>query len=350
MTETTTAPAATSGGRVRLPGMALFGLFLAGFIGILTECLPAGLLPQISATLHTGVALTGQIVTVYAAATALAAIPMSRLTANWPRRNVIQLALAMVAITNALTALSTDYTLTMIIRVVAGVGTALIWPNLAGYAASLAPAGKQGRAIAIALAGTPISLALGVPVGTWLSGFGGWQVAFWASAALIVINMLWVHFTLPNRPGQTEHERFTVRQTLAIPGLPTILFTLTAYMVAHNILYTYVTQFLGAAGMGGQTGLVLFAFGVTSVLSVLIVGAQLHRGQHRAVRDQRAGARGVVRGAGAGLRGRGRVGGWPSAARRACSSAARSTPPGRPRTSPSRSRSGSSPRRSRSAA
>ncbi|HEY2694221.1 MAG TPA: hypothetical protein VGJ45_02050 [Pseudonocardiaceae bacterium] len=51
MAETTvTATPAEGQARTRLPGKAIFGLFLAGFIGILTECLPAGLLPEISAT------------------------------------------------------------------------------------------------------------------------------------------------------------------------------------------------------------------------------------------------------------------------------------------------------------
>lgn len=275
MTETTTASPATARSRDRLPGKALFGLFLAGFIGILTECLPAGLLPEISRTLHTSVAATGQIVTVYAAATALAAIPLSRLTAKWSRKTVLQVALGTVAITNALTALSTDYTLTMVIRFVAGLGTALVWTQLAGYAARLSPPRVQGRAIAIALAGTPISLALGVPVGTWLSTFGGWQTAFWVSAALSVLNMLWFVVNLANLPGQAGHERFTLRQVLAMPGLRTILFALTTYMVAHNILYTYVTDFLRFAGMESQAGWVLFAFGVTSVLSVVVVGAHI---------------------------------------------------------------------------
>ncbi|MEV4597853.1 MFS transporter [Amycolatopsis sp. NPDC049253] len=275
MTETTTASPVTARGRDRLPGKALFGLFLAGFIGILTECLPAGLLPEISRTLHTSVAATGQIVTIYAAATALAAIPLSRLTAKWSRKTVLQVALGTVAVTNALTALSTDYTFTMVIRFVAGLGTALVWTQLAGYAARLSPPGVQGRAIAIALAGTPISLALGVPVGTWLSTFGGWQTAFWVSAALSLLNLLWFAVLLPSLPGQAGHERFTLRQVLAMPGLRTILFALTTYMVAHNILYTYVTDFLRFAGMGSQAGWVLFAFGVTSVLSVVVVGAHI---------------------------------------------------------------------------
>ncbi|MEU4670230.1 MFS transporter [Amycolatopsis sp. NPDC023774] len=277
MTETTTASSATARGRDRLPGKALFGLFLAGFIGILTECLPAGLLPEISRTLHTSVAATGQIVTIYAAATALAAIPLSRLTAKWSRKTVLQVALGTVAITNALTAVSTDYTVTMVIRFVAGLGTALVWTQLAGYAARLSPPSVQGRAIAMALAGTPISLALGVPVGTWLSTFGGWQTAFWVSAALSLLNMLWFVVLLPNLPGQAGHERFTLRQVLSMPGLRTILFALTTYMVAHNILYTYVTDFLRFAGMESQAGWVLFTFGVTSVLSVVVVGAHIDR-------------------------------------------------------------------------
>ncbi len=45
-----------------------------------------------------------------------------------------------------------------------------------------------------------------------------------------------------------------------VPGLRTILFALTAYMVTHNIVYNYVTDFLKRVGMSRQTGWVLFAF------------------------------------------------------------------------------------------
>ncbi|MFE6552979.1 MFS transporter [Streptomyces sp. NPDC057746] len=284
MTDTTsTDRPTTTPRRDRLPGKALLGLFLAGFISILTECLPAGLLPDMSRTLHTSVSLTGQTVTLYALATALGAIPLARATATWHRKNVLQLALGIVAVTNALTALSHDYALTLVIRFVAGLGTGLIWPLLGGYAARLAPQGRQGRAIALALAGTPIGLALGIPLGTWLSGLGGWQIAFYASAVLVVLTMMWIRSTLPNLPGGPVDERFTVSQVLVIPGLRTILFALATYMVAHNILYTYITDFLRYAGMAGQTGWVLFAFGVTSVLSVLVVGTHIDRHLRRLV-------------------------------------------------------------------
>ncbi|MFI9387461.1 MFS transporter [Kutzneria sp. NPDC052558] len=261
---------------VRLPGKALLGLFLTGFVGILTECLPAGLLPDMARSLDVSTALTGQTVTLYAAATSIAAIPLSHAFSRWPRKQVLLTALITLAVTNTLTALSDSYPLTLVIRFAAGLGTALIWPQLGGYAARLAPAGQQGRAITVALAGTPIGLALGVPLGAWLSALG-WQVAFYSSAGLTVLTLLWTLATLPNLPGLPPGRRPKVADTLVLPGLRVILFATAAYMVAHNILYTYVSDFLRHVGMAGQTGTALFVLGVTSVLSTLVVGAHIDR-------------------------------------------------------------------------
>jgi predicted MFS family arabinose efflux permease len=272
-TPTTTDRSATP----RLPSLALFGLFLSGFVGILTEALPAGLLPEMSSTLDTSVALTGQTVTVYALATALGAIPLARLTAAWPRKRVLQVALALVAVANTLTALSDSYPLTIALRFVAGLGTAMIWPLLGGYAAALAPTGRQGRAVAIALAGTPVALALGIPLGTAIGHVGSWQLAFYLTTVLAAANLLWVQAFLPGVPGRTAGERPRIGATLRIPGFGLILFALAAYMVAHNIVYTYITDYLHGIGMAAQTGWVLFAFGAASILSVLVVGSLIDR-------------------------------------------------------------------------
>jgi predicted MFS family arabinose efflux permease len=263
--------------RQPLPRRAIFGLFLSGFVGILTEAMPAGLLPEMSRTLHTSVALTGQTVTLYALATAIGAIPLARLTGSWPRKRVLQVALLIVAVANVLTTLTDDYALVMAIRFVAGLGTAMIWPLLGGYAAALAPDGRQGRAVALALAGTPVALALGIPLGTAIGQLAGWQSAFYVSAALTVANMAWVHLTLPGVAGRSAGERPRISATMRIPGLRLILLALAAYMVAHNIVYTYITDYLADAGMAAQTGWVLFVFGATSILSVIVVGAHIDR-------------------------------------------------------------------------
>ncbi|MFJ7949765.1 MFS transporter [Streptomyces sp. NPDC096354] len=260
-----------------LPAPALAGLFLAGFVGMLTEVLPAGLLPEMGKTLGVSTALTGQTVSVQALGIAMAAIPLTLATATWPRRHVLLLALAIIMVANVLTAVSTSFTFTLVARLVAGLANGLIWSLLGGYASRLAPAGRQGKAIAIALGGIPASLALGLPLGIVLGKVGGWPFAFYAAAGLTGLIMLWILFTLPNLEGKNSCARAKVTDVLVIPGLRPILFVIATYIVAHNILYTYITDFLSHAGIGGQTQWVLLTFGVMAMVSILFVGAHIDR-------------------------------------------------------------------------
>lgn len=69
-----TGPAATAV-KDALPLAGLLALACAGFITILTEAMPAGLLPQMGEGLQVSQALVGQLVTLYALGSLLAAIP-----------------------------------------------------------------------------------------------------------------------------------------------------------------------------------------------------------------------------------------------------------------------------------
>lgn len=275
MTTASTATASTATGR--LPILALIGLFVSGFIGILTEALPAGLLPEMSKTLGQSVAVTGQTVTVYAIGTAIAVIPLAVATTNWRRRDLLIAALLAQIATNGITALSTDLTVTLIARFVAGLSSAVIWSLLGAYAARMAPAGKQGRAIAIALGGIPVALALGVPAGVLVGQVASWQLAFWGSAALTALTIVWALIFLPNLPGIPRADRHTIKHVLSLKGVSTILFVVAAFAIAHNILYTYIAAFLSDIGLAAQTGWILFAFGALAVLSIFVVGTYIDR-------------------------------------------------------------------------
>jgi predicted MFS family arabinose efflux permease len=64
----------------RLPMSGLLALAMSGFITILTEALPAGLLNGISRGLHVSEAIAGQLVTIYAIGSLVAAIPLTAAT------------------------------------------------------------------------------------------------------------------------------------------------------------------------------------------------------------------------------------------------------------------------------
>ncbi|WVV49317.1 MFS transporter [Pseudomonas sp. NA13] len=99
-----------------LPIGSLFALALAAFVTILTEALPAGLLSQISEGLAISEALAGQLVTVYAIGSLLAAIPLTAATQGMRRRSLLLLAIAGFAVANTVTTLSSHYGLTIVAR------------------------------------------------------------------------------------------------------------------------------------------------------------------------------------------------------------------------------------------
>ncbi|WP_409179547.1 MFS transporter [Amycolatopsis sp. VS8301801F10] len=261
----------------RLPLFALLSLATAVFITSLTETLPAGLLPAMSGSLGVSESATGQTVTVYALGTVLTAIPLSTATAGWRRKRLLLTSMAGFAVANTVTAVSSEYSLTMVARFVAGVAAGLAWALLAGYARRLVAPVLQGRAIAIAMAGIPVALCLGVPAGTFLGQLAGWRTAFLAMTGLTLVLLAWITAAVPDFPGQAGGARPKMLPALRIPGVAAVLFVTLVFVLAHTVLYAYLATYLTGLGMGDDTDLVLLTFGLASIVSIWIVGAQIHR-------------------------------------------------------------------------
>ncbi|MCL6329272.1 MFS transporter [Pectobacterium carotovorum subsp. carotovorum] len=260
-----------------LPIASLLALATAAFITILTEALPAGLLPQMAQGLAVSEAWIGQTVTIYAVGSLAAAIPLTAVTQGVRRRLLLLVAIAGFAVANAITAFSGSYVLTMAARFLAGVAAGLLWALLAGYAARMVPEHQKGRAIAIAMVGTPLALSLGVPAGTFLGNVIGWRMCFAMMSGLAVVLMLWVRIQVPDFAGQSASRRLSLGQVFTMAGVRPVLCAVLTFVLAHNILYTYIAPFLAAVGMGAQTGLVLLVFGITSLLGIWIVGVLIDR-------------------------------------------------------------------------
>lgn len=277
-TEPTGSSKAAKGVESRgLPLAALLALATAVFVTSLTETLPAGVLPAMSTDLGVGESAMGQSVTVYAIGTALTAIPLSAATAGWRRKRLLLTAMAGFAAANTVTAVSTDYSLTMAARFVAGVAAGLAWALLAGYARRLAPAHLQGRAIAIVMTGIPVALSLGVPAGTFLGEVLGWRATFTLMTVLAVALLGWIAAGVPDQPGHRQEGRVPILRVLTVPGVTPVLFVTLVFVLAHTILYTYIATFLDGMGMGGSTDLVLLVFGVASLAGIWFVGARIDR-------------------------------------------------------------------------
>jgi len=261
----------------RLPLASLLALAMAGFITILTEALPAGVLSLMSHDFHTSEAMVGQAVTVYALGSLLAAIPLTTATQGWRRRPLLLLAVSGFAVANTLTAITDSYTVLLGARLIAGVCAGLVWALLAGYASRMVHPHLQGRAIAVAMVGTPLALALGIPAGTFLGNLIGWRMTFGVMSAMTVFLIAWIVARLPDFDGSTAGQKGSLRKVFTLPGVRPVLLMTLAFVLAHNVFYTYIAPFLNAGGMGTRIDAVLLIFGIASLLGIWGVGTLVDR-------------------------------------------------------------------------
>ncbi len=270
---TAASPAPLAG----LPLWQLLAFTMAGFLAIMTETMPAGLLPQIGRGLDISEALAGQLITVYALGSVLAAIPVVAATRSWNRRPLLLAAIGGLLVFNTITALSWHYGVTLAARFVAGMAAGVVWGLLAGYARRLVPPRLQGRALAVAGVGQPIALCIGVPLGTWLGTLLDWRGVFWIMSALSLLLLAWIRLAVPDFEGQPARQRLSVRRIATMPGIRPVLLALLAWILAHNVLYTYIAPFLASAGLGQRVDAVLLLFGLASLAGIWVTGLLVDR-------------------------------------------------------------------------
>ncbi|WP_433428962.1 MFS transporter [Nonomuraea sp. CA-141351] len=260
----------------RMPWSGLLALFSAAFAAVMTELLPAGLLPRMAQALEVTEGRAGFLVTAYAVASTLSAIPVTALLRGLPRRPVLVSALTGFALFNAVTGVSPSYAVTFGARVLAGVMGGILWAMLVGYAARMVPVERRGRAIAIVSAGITVALCAGIPAGAALASAFGWRAAFLGLAVVAVALVGWVLWKVPGFPGEAAATRVPLRRVAVLPGVRTILGVTVLVLVGHQAMYTYLAPFVAFAGFGG-TSLVLLVFGAGTVAGIWITGAVIDR-------------------------------------------------------------------------
>jgi predicted MFS family arabinose efflux permease len=262
---------------VGLPVLGLLALATASFVSIMTEALPAGLLPQMSRDLGVSEAAAGQFVTIYAIASLIVAIPVTTMTQGVRRKPLLLAAIGGFAAGNIVTSISNDYALTLAARFCAGAGAGLLWALLPGYASRMAPPSLRGRAIAIAMVGVSVAMSIGVPAGTFMSKAIGWHLTFGVLSAFALGLIAWIILGVPDFPGLAQGKRASVRQVIANPGVRAVLMITFTFVLGHNILYTYIAPFVARAGLGELVDLVLLVFGFAAIAGIWITGLLVDR-------------------------------------------------------------------------
>lgn len=254
---------------VRSPLVVAILLATVGFITLLTEVLPAGVLPIMARDLGVSEALAGQSIAVFALGCIVAAIPLSRATRSWDRRTLIITILLVSAVANLGTALAQDIGWHLATRFVAGLVAGIVWAILPGYTRGYADPAHFGRLLSIALSGATVAMALGVPLGTLLGEQFGWRVVFTGVAALTLVFAAIAFFVAPRVPGGTGASGTGLGPALRIPAVIVVLIAVALCVVGQNMAFTYVAPVHEASGSPVSLSVLLMVFGIASVVGTL---------------------------------------------------------------------------------
>jgi predicted MFS family arabinose efflux permease len=262
----------------RIPFGAAIGLgalVLATFVAVTTEIVPVGLLPQLSRAFGTTEAITGLLVTVYAALVAMLAIPLTRITTRFPRKPLLLATIALYSVGNVVIALAPSFALLCVGRAIGGVAHALFFSLSSAYAAALVPPRIQGRALAIAASGASIGYVLGVPLVTSIGAALDWRAAFGALAVGGVLTALVTAAALPAVGAAFPDADEARGPRIGLVGAAVV--NALAFF-GHYALYTYVsTVLLRAAVPESALGPALFLFGATGVVGLWLAGLVIDR-------------------------------------------------------------------------
>lgn len=233
------------------------GMFAMGF----EDYLFAGLLPSIGVSLHAGIVAVAQGSVTFGLAYMLSVPLCALLLSRKSVRNVLILALVLFIVGKAITLLSTDLTIYIASRFVAGLGSGLFLPVAVGAGVQLTEPGFRGRALSVMWGSNSVGAVVGVPLGLWLADRMGWR----ASVVLILILAIFaligiVIRTQPIRveapPSLGEQFRLLVdRRVLAVVGV--------TFLTATGCLglYTYITQVLAGTPNSPAVALSLWSIG-----------------------------------------------------------------------------------------
>jgi DHA1 family inner membrane transport protein len=254
--------------------LALLALAAGGFTIGTTEFVTMGLLPQIAEGVGVSIPTAGHVISAYAVGVVIGAPVLAFLGARLPRRGLLVALMFAYAVGNAASAVATSFGLLTVARVATGFPHGAYFGVASLVAASLAPEGRKGRAVAMVMLGLSVANVVGVPAATWLGQNLGWRSAYWAVTGLALLTAALVLTFVPSCPGDAGA---TGRRELRAFKEPQVWLTLMAGAVGFGgmfAVYSYIAPTVTEVGglPDGAVPVFLLAFGLGMVVGTWLAG------------------------------------------------------------------------------
>lgn len=263
----------------------MIAMALGGFGIGTTEFVAMGLLNLIADDFSITEGEAGHVISAYALGVVIGAPLITTLTGSIPRRRLALILMGAFVIGNGLSVFAHSYWVLMVSRFIAGFPHGAYFSVTALIAASMAPNGKRGKAVALTGMGLSIATVIGVPVAQGLGSALGWNAAFAMVAVIGIITFIALWFTVPHMTLMPRTKPITELGALVNSQ---VLMTLAIGTVGFGgmfAVYTYISWTL-TENAGFNADLIwipLMVYGIGMVIGTYIGGVLADRNLEYAI-------------------------------------------------------------------
>lgn len=204
----------------RLPAVTLL---LGNVVTGIAVVAPSGMLAQLADGLHVGIYETGLLVTLGAVVLCLGSPLVAWATSRFDRKRLLSVTMAIVAIGHAASAFAPNYATLLTVRLLMLAAAAIYTPQAASTIALIVSEKQRASAISFVFIGWSMSIAVGLPLVTFLAMHFGWQGAYGA-IALMAAAVLALHFV--GLPSGLKGAPLQLRDWVAVAKNRTVLLLL----------------------------------------------------------------------------------------------------------------------------
>ena len=252
-------------------------IYLLAFISFLvgtSQFIIVGVLDQIAISLNISLSKAGQLVSVYALASAIGTPMIIMATAKMSQKAQLILSLIIFCIGIFAMLLFQSYLLIVISRMIVGAGAGVFVVIAYGISAKLAEKGKKGAAMANIAMGFSLALVLGIPLGRMITAISNWQTIFWIIGILSLLSLVILEKNIQKTLSEPPIPLRTQLVYLKQPKILNALVVTFLLYVSYALISTYIIPLLFSIRTMSEHEIstILLAMGIASFIGSKLAG------------------------------------------------------------------------------
>jgi len=210
--------------------ITLFVVTLAAFLTPFDGSSVNIALPSIGKEFSMDAISLGWVATAYLLASAMFLVPLGRVADIYGRKRLFTLGILIFTAASFSMVLCTSGTMLIFLRIVQGVGSAMIFGTGVALLTSVFPAQERGRALGINVAAAYLGLSVGPFLGGLLTTHFGWRSIFLVNVPLGLTAIVLISFKLKEEWAEAEGEKFDLAGSVIYCfGLTAVIYGFSSF-------------------------------------------------------------------------------------------------------------------------